>query len=247
MRIFNKKVVLTFYSYFSIFILIILFTTSLSVHLLPMTKFVKSLIALATFSFIIGSLVYLFNEAKKKPVILIFFGIAFLSISWFLFTAQSQNEPHILSSNYTKELRKYVGSDYKQGYEIRGEIDDIGLMHAAMWQAMLKNSVIRIDFRMFYRSIVLWWRNISYTDIMDGKYSCIDFVRTSDAILFDKYEYKQGDIAYVLNERVILVYLGNDEWITSTKGKGVHIISLDDYENDLLISKVAIYRWCSLK
>ena len=226
----NKKWTLSFYAFSSIVILIMFLITAIVEHTMPMGFNVKVLISLSTVMFLVAGGIYLFNECRKKPVIVFILVGALLGL-FILVNLHETKEKFIdLENVFCSNVCKYVGAEYKEGFALSKKIDDVNLVKSAMWQSLLKESIVNKNFHSFVKFYYYWWDSCEREKLKDNKHQFFDLIKPE--------KYNRGDVAYVNGHfRIFIRYIGTEElWVLDTPEEGVHkVISTPTHYE--------IYRW----
>ncbi len=237
MRIFNKKITLSFYAYSSVVILLIFTITSICEHFLPTNLFVKSLIVFSLLCFFVTAIIYIANEVKRKPVLFFLILGLFMGLFLILFFNESQDKKYNLTGHYTQNVLRYKGSTYKQGFALSEKIDDRGIVSSPLWQTLLKASIKQKDSYLFRNFLKYWWHNFTIKDLHNEKmFICID----KQKVLY----YRQGDLIYkdgyfsVFIKYKSLKQPKEEIWVTSTPTSGCF-----SYERKNSSGKYDVYRW----
>ena len=252
----NKRFVFSFYKYYLGCYVLLMIITAVSIYLFPMNIFIKMMLTGVIIGFIGGLILLVMRQVKHKPVILLFVvGIIVFVTGYFLTYNPSmfKRDKHIIEKYYYKHAKDYIGTKYKEGGESKYGIDAAGVARCALWQSVFEYSIYNRDWELLFTYFpTFWWRDLNSQDILLGKYGYTYQKGYFKNIYEISYETQKeiihpGDMVYLSKNELLMIYIGNNQYIRTLKGDTVRIFSAEKIHTEFQNDPVVIIGWSILK
>lgn len=233
MKLFTKKLTLSFYGYFSSLIIILFMITCILERCFPTGILVKSLIAVSLIVFFTGILIYIINESREKPVISVIMIALIMGLAGIYFFEGDRNGLYNMNMLYSERLLLYENAEVAPGFELKNKTDQYGLVHS-FWCSMVKAGCYKRDIPLILRGIKMWFADFRDYDFSEDRYHYFRTVSEDERVL-------PGDIR--IKDGRIYVYAGllkngrnyASKWIYAPADGKVCLTEKPDYD--------AVYRW----
>ena len=157
------------------------------------------------------------------------------------------NTAYGLRTIYVNELRRYEGTRYIWGGENRLGIDCSGLPRKALRNALLKGALVYGERRCLRLALQNWWLDASAAALASGYQNYVTGLGkegTVSDICTDAFS--PGDLAITEDGVHVMVFLGEDQWISADPIQGKVIIESSAANNPWFREKVKFYTWTVL-
>ena len=188
-------------------------------------------------------------HARIAIAIAAFFGVTFFVCSAYLSSNGGIDDTtaYGLRTIYVNELRRYEGTRYIWGGENILGIDCSGLPRKALRNALLKGAFIYGEKRCLRLAFQNWWLDASAAALANGYQNYVTRLEkegtVSDVCATDL---SPGDLAITEDGGHVMVFLGEDRWISADPIQGKVIIESSAANNPWFKEKVKFYTWAVL-
>lgn len=185
---------------------------------------------------------------KSKPLRYILLPIPLIAAVPFLLPGKPI-APGELRAIHLSRLTSYENSPYHWGGEKSRGIDCSGLPRKAMRDALLTYGIRNTNGKAFRSFISYWWNDASAKALGE---SHLDFTiptyHNGTIATMDYGNLLPGDLAVTEDQRHILAYLGNEQWIQADPGAGKVIIENGrTSSNGWFAVPITTHRWTLLE
>lgn len=247
----RKRLALFTYKYFLWYFSVFSALTALAIYIQPMSIMIRIMIIIELTGLIFGFILYIIRQLKQNPAILILFLCTFIFLIWYLIGNGSESNDrnyNIIKSQYNTAVKDYIGVPYKLNGETKYGIDDSGIARCSLWQSILKYGISNRDWHLLIKVFPLfWWRDLSSKDILNQKYNYTDLIGYYKNISkIPPEKIRSGDIAYIIDDELLMVYIGNNKWVTSKENEKAKVINIRHNESDIR-KNIILLRWWILE
>jgi len=152
-----------------------------------------------------------------------------------------------LRTFYVNELSRYEGTRYIWGGENRLGIDCSGLPRKALRNALLKGAFIYGERRCLKLAIQNWWLDASAAALANGYQNYVTWLQKEGTVSdIRENALSPGDLAITEDGVHVMVFLGEDRWISADPIRGKVIIESSNANNPWFREKVKFYTWTVL-
>ena len=152
-----------------------------------------------------------------------------------------------LRTIYVNELRRYEGTRYVWGGENRLGIDCSGLPRKALRNALLKGAFVYGERRCLKLALQNWWLDASAAALASGYQNYVTWLEKKGTVSdIGANELYPGDLAITEDGVHVMVFLGEDRWISADPIQGKVIIESSASNNPWFKEKVKFYSWTVL-
>ena len=152
-----------------------------------------------------------------------------------------------LRTIYVNELRRYEGTRYIWGGENILGIDCSGLPRKALRNALLKGAFIYGEKRCLRLAFQNWWLDASAAALANGYQNYVTWLEKEGTVSDIRANaLSPGDLAITKDGVHVMVFLGEDRWISADPIQGKVIIESSAANNPWFEEKVKFYTWTVL-
>ena len=152
-----------------------------------------------------------------------------------------------LRTIYVNELRRYEGTRYIWGGENILGIDCSGLPRKALRNALLKGAFIYGEKRCLRLAFQNWWLDASAAALANGYQNYVTWLEKEGTVSdICANDLSPGDLAITKDGVHVMVFLGEDRWISADPIQGKVIIESSAANNPWFKEKVKFYSWTVL-
>ena len=152
-----------------------------------------------------------------------------------------------LRTIYVNELRHYEGTRYVWGGENILGIDCSGLPRKALRNALLKGAFIYGEKRCLRLAFQNWWLDASAAALANGYQNYVTWLEKEGTVSDIRANaLSPGDLAITKDGVHVMVFLGEDRWISADPIQGKVIIESSAANNPWFEEKVKFYTWTVL-
>ena len=188
-------------------------------------------------------------HARIAIAIAAFFGVTFFACSAYLSSNGGIDDTtaYGLRTIYVNELRRYEGTRYIWGGENILGIDCSGLPRKALRNALLKGAFIYGEKRCLRLAFQNWWLDASAAALANGyPYYVTRLEKEGTVSDICATDLSPGDLAITEDGVHVMVFLGEDRWISADPIQGKVIIESSAANNPWFKEKVKFYTWTVL-
>ena len=152
-----------------------------------------------------------------------------------------------LRTIYVNELRRYEGTRYVWGGENLLGIDCSGLPRKALRNALLKGAFVYGERRCLRLALQNWWLDASAAALANGYQNYVTWLEKEGTVSDIRANaLSPGDLAITKDGVHVMVFLGEDRWISADPIQGKVIIESSAANNPWFEEKVKFYTWTVL-
>jgi cell wall-associated NlpC family hydrolase len=152
-----------------------------------------------------------------------------------------------MAGDIVNELRRYEGTRYIWGGENILGIDCSGLPRKALRNALLKGAFIYGERRCLRLALQNWWLDASAAALANGYQNYVTWLEKEGTVSdICANALSPGDLAITEDGVHVMVFLGEDRWISADPIQGKVIIESSAANNPWFKEKVKFYTWTVL-